>query len=49
MIPLAQTYGASIAALELICAQSQLFHNLIMKNATQIFKNLTGLMGQQNK
>ncbi len=49
MIPLTETYGASIAALQLITAQSQLFHTFIMKNAAAIFKTLTGLMGHQNK
>lgn len=49
MIPLADTFGASIAALELIIAQSLLFHPNIMKNAIPLFKTLTGLMGHQNK
>lgn len=49
MIPLKDTFGASISALELISAQSILFHPFIMKHAGYLFKTLTGLMGHQNK
>lgn len=45
MIPLKKTYDASIAALELLSAQSSLFHPFIMANAKDLFKKLTGLIG----